>query len=330
MDQITSPIDLRLLDEWQRDFPLHPRPFARISDALDCSEADVLACLQYQSERGRISRVGATCAPNTISASTLASVAAPLDRVEETARVIGAQPGINHSYLREDDWNLWFVATGPDRAHVDGVLAEITRQTGLRVLDVPLLRPFNIDLGFPLLGGRKRAVIHRPACPEAIGAGDRELLQMLTAGMPLVERPYRQIAARLGRTEAHVIDRIAALLEAGIIARLGIILHHRALGWNSNAMVVWQVAPEHIEPAGLALAAHPGVTLCYERRPDPVLWPYRLYSMIHAKSRHDARAILKEAARLPQLQGIPHRVLFSSRCFKQTGALIAANKEAAA
>lgn len=329
MERVADPVDIRLLDDWQRDLPLEPRPFARIGAALGCGEGEVLRRLRAQSEAGRISRVGATCAPNTISASTLAAVAAPAERAEEIAGVIGGQPGINHSYLREDRWNLWFVATGPDRDHIDSVLAEIGRRTGLKVLDAPLLRPFNIDLGFRMSGGRERARERREVRAEVIRDGDREILQALTEGLPLVERPYRRIAAELGRSEAGVIDRIAALQDAGVIARLGVIVRHRALGWRSNAMIVWKIAPERVAAAGPALAAHPGVTLCYERRPEPVLWPYRLYCMIHAKTRSAAMEILTEAARLPELEGVPCRVLFSSRCFKQMGAMIAPAREVA-
>ena len=64
-------------------------------------------------DAGRITRVGATCAPNTLSASTLAAVAAPDGQIEKVAAIINEDPGVNHSYEREDQWNIWFVATGP-------------------------------------------------------------------------------------------------------------------------------------------------------------------------------------------------------------------------
>ena len=330
MESLADPINLRLLDEWQRDFPLETHPFASIGKMLGCSEEEVLVRLRAQSEAGRISRVGATCAPNTVSASTLAAVAAPVDHVEGIAAIIGRQPGINHSYLRENHRNLWFVATGPDRDHIDKVLSEIEHQTGLRVLDAPMLRPFNIDLGFRMTGSGGKPRKRREVRTDAIRAGDRNLLQILTQGMPLVERPYRDIAMMIGRSERDVMDRITALCEAGIITRFGVIVRHRALGWNANAMVVWQMNPGHVEVAGPVLAAHPGVTLCYERRPDPEVWPYRLYCMIHAKSRDKAMEILAEAAKLPELVGLSHQILFSNRCFRQTGAMIMPVRETAA
>jgi hypothetical protein len=87
-------------------------------------------------------------------------------------------------------------------------------------------------------------------------------------------------------------------------------------------MVVWDIEPDRITAAGPALAAHQGVTLCYERRPVAGVWPYRLYCMIHGRSRSQALEVLIQASRLPEVADVRHEVLFSTRCFKQTGALI--------
>jgi len=318
----TDPIDRRLLNDWQRDLPIAASPFAALGAELGLGEAEVLDRLREMRRTGRITRVGGTCAPNSVSASTLAAVAAPERRIEEVAAIIGAEPGVNHSYLREHEINLWFVATGPDRAHVDAALERIAQKSGLRVLDLPLVRPFNVDLGFSLAGERSPVPAPRPVRLDAMVPGDRAILQALTSGLPLVPRPFAEIAQALGRDEADILERIRALLAAGVIARLGVIVRHRALGWRANAMVVWDIAPERIDAAGPRLSAHPGVTLCYERKPVPGIWPYRLYSMIHARSRPEALEVLSAAAQLPELHAVPHRALFSLQCFKQTGALI--------
>lgn len=330
MQIIADPIDLALLDNWQRDFPICDRPFGVIADRLDLKEPEVIARLRKMAAAGRVSRVGATCAPNTVSASTLAAVAAPENRLGEIAAIISAQTGINHSYQRENRWNLWFVATGPDRAHVDATLVEIARQTGLKVMDLRLVRPFNIDLGFRLTSGHAKPPLPAPADCSAMRPGDRALLQQLTSGLPIVPRPYAEIAAVLNRPEAEITNRIDILLRAGIISRLGVIVRHRALGWSANAMVVWDIPQQRIGQAGPALAALDGVTLCYERRPVNGTWPYRLYNMIHARSRREAGEVLDKARALPGLGGVTHKVLFSTRCFKQTGALISLQPEAAA
>jgi hypothetical protein len=42
--------------------------------------------------------------------------------------------------------------------------------------------------------------------------------------------------------------------------------------------------------------------------------------MIHARTRMQALEVLGTARALPALWGVPHRILFSTRCFKQSGA----------
>jgi hypothetical protein len=95
-------------------------------------------------------------------------------------------------------------------------------------------------------------------------------------------------------------------------------------------MVVWQVPEADVDRAGEALAAAKGVTLCYQRRPHDRHWPFNLYCMIHARSRDEALSTLGRAAVEAGIATTPHRVLFSVRCFKQTGAMIMSEREAAA
>ena len=321
-----DPTDRRLLDEFQRDLPLVPRPFAAIGTALAAGEGDVISRLEQLRARGMIARVGATVRPNTAGASTLAAMAVPEERIEEVAALVGAEPGVNHSYLRDDEWNLWFVATAPDADALAASLGRIGGATGLRVLDLRLVRPFNIDLGFRLDAGARSAMPEARATRLAVlEPADRPILQALTEGLPLVPRPFAAVALRIGRPEAEVIARVAALSGAGILTRVGVIVRHRAIGWAANAMVVWDLPEDRIEAAGKALARLCGVTLCYQRLTVPGLWDFPLYSMIHARSRAEAEGILAEAAALPDLAGARHRALFSLRCFKQTGALLKAD-----
>ncbi len=77
-----------------------------------------------------------------------------------------------------------------------------------------------------------------------------------------------------------------------------------------------------IPAAGAALARVPGVTLCYQRRTVPGLWDWPLFCMIHARTRAEAMAVLDQARALPELAGVSHRILFSTRCFRQRGATI--------
>lgn len=146
MDQL----DLRLLNEFQQDFPLAERPYAVLGERLGLDEDEVMDRLARLTRGGSVSRVGAVFRPHAVGCSTLAAMAVPEDRLEAVAELVNAFPEVNHNYQREHRLNLWFVVAAPDRARLAGVLAEIGAAAGLPVLDLPLEEHFHIDLGFDL------------------------------------------------------------------------------------------------------------------------------------------------------------------------------------
>lgn len=143
-------LEKRLLDEYQRDFPLSPAPYAAIARQLGVSENEVIRTLGSLQERGYISRIGPVFAPKRAGSSTLAAMAVPGEQLEAVADYVSRFAEVNHNYEREHTFNLWFVVTAPEQARVQQVLDEIETRTGITVLDLPLERPFYIDLGFPL------------------------------------------------------------------------------------------------------------------------------------------------------------------------------------
>ncbi len=146
-------IEERLLNDYQRDFPLEARPFARIAGDLGIAEDDLLDLLADLQERGVVGRVGAVVRPNTVGASTLAAVSAPEGRLVEVAAALSARPEVNHCYEREHPINLWFVVTARDETEVAKVLEDIEDETRLDVVGLPLLEGYHIDLGFDLRCG---------------------------------------------------------------------------------------------------------------------------------------------------------------------------------
>jgi DNA-binding Lrp family transcriptional regulator len=150
---------------------------------------------------------------------------------------------------------------------------------------------------------------------------DRKVLAAIQEGLPLVPRPYAEIGRTIQMSEEEVVDRIHALQLNGIIRRMGIIVHHRPLGYSANAMVVWNLPAEQIEPFGTAVSQLDYVTLCYQRRAALPRWPYTLYTMIHGKDRESVLQRVQSLVALsPQADKTDYRVLFSSRRFKQQGA----------
>lgn len=142
--------EYRLLNDYQRDFPLEPRPFARIADELGLGEEEVLARLADLQACGTLSRIGAVVRPNTVGTSTLAAMAVPAERLAAVAALVSARPEVNHNYEREHALNLWFVVAAPNAAAVRAALEFIAAETGLPVIDLPLQTAYHIDLGFDL------------------------------------------------------------------------------------------------------------------------------------------------------------------------------------
>jgi len=145
-----DPLERRLLNDFQDGFPLDERPFAAIAERLGVSEEQVLASLRDLLDAGLISRVGPVFRPNRVGASTLVAMAVPPHRLEQVAALVSAYAEVNHNYEREHAFNLWFVATAPDRVSLNQVLGAIAARTGIEVMDLPMIEDYFINLGFPL------------------------------------------------------------------------------------------------------------------------------------------------------------------------------------
>ncbi|HID46582.1 MAG TPA: Lrp/AsnC family transcriptional regulator [Chromatiaceae bacterium] len=145
-----SELEKRLLNEYQKGFPLSATPYADIAKQLGTSEALVLDILQKLKSQGFISRVGPVFKPKRLGSSTLAAMAVPVEKLQQVAAIVSGFEEVNHNYEREHAFNLWFVVTARNQERLQQVLQDIQRRTGLAVMDLPLEQQFHIDLGFPL------------------------------------------------------------------------------------------------------------------------------------------------------------------------------------
>lgn len=321
---------LALADRWQRDFPLHKRPFAILGAQSELSEGETLEMMQALADQNVLARIGAAVRPNTAGASTLAAIAVPKEQLLEVAELVNTHPSVNHNYERDHDINLWFVVTAANRATVTATLNDISTHTGLEVLDLPLECAYHIDLGFPLTGKRQHNIEPSPAKIGSIDHADIHLLQELEDGLDLVPQPYARIAARLGWSEDDVLERLASLAERGVISRFGCILRHRSLGYVANAMAVWDVPDDIVDEIANRLAARREVTLCYRRKRRPPYWRYNLFAMVHGHQRRTVARQINRAAAETGLSEFAFSILFSNRCFKQRGARLATKVRGAA
>jgi siroheme decarboxylase len=162
----------------------------------------------------------------------------------------------------------------------------------------------------------------RPAA-RVLDACDRRIVVETQAGMPLTERPWQTIAERVGTTEADVIARLQAMLDAGIVRRIAAVPNHYALGFRANGMSVWDVDDAAIAELGPRVGALPFVSHCY-RRPRRSDWRYNLFAMVHGRSRAQVEAGVRTIGALLGPAARAHDTLFSTQVLKKSGLRIAA------
>ncbi len=326
METVDEILDFRLLNEFQRDFPLCPAPFAELARRLGVAEGAVLRTLEALRREGKIARVGAVFAPKRIGASTLAAMAVPPDKLAAVAEVVNRFPEVNHNYEREHRYNLWLVVTAGSEGRLQAALGAIECAAGWPLLKLPLLQEFHIDLGFSLDGkGGKPTTgsgVRRQAfvAPTPLNERERRLVIALQEGLPLFMRPFSVLASRIGCDEDEVLERIAGWCADGIIKRFGVIVRHHELGYTANAMLVHDIPDDNVAEIGERLAREASVTLCYQRPRIQPEWPYNLFCMIHGQARAEVEARIAALRSRLNLTDYAHEILFSLTRFKQSGA----------
>ncbi len=144
---------------------------------------------------------------------------------------------------------------------------------------------------------------------------DGEILKLLQDDVPLVSRPFLEVAKKLGIGEEEVIRRIARMMQEGIVRRFSASIRHRKLGILANPLVAWKVPKERVEEVGEKLASFEEVTHCYERASVPGKWEYNVYTMIHG---YDRESVERIAKKLSGAAGIKdYELLYSSKEFKK-------------
>ncbi len=154
---------------------------------------------------------------------------------------------------------------------------------------------------------------------DALTAIDRRLIRATQAGLPLVPRPYEAVGASLGLSGEQVRERMQAMLESGLIRRIGAVPNHYRLGFTANGMSVWDVADDQVDELGERIGALTGVSHCYRRPRRLPIWPYNLFAMLHGRSREEVEHQALEIKHLLGVACAANDILYSTAILKKTG-----------
>ena len=152
-----------------------------------------------------------------------------------------------------------------------------------------------------------------------IDAKDREIIEALQCGLPLIPAPYAQVAKELDLDEEALMSRLADMKTRGVIRRIAAAPNHYKLGMTSNGMTVRDIEDIRVAELGAQIGALPFVTHCYERPRALPDWPYNLFAMVHGTVRDEVEEKHTQIAKILGDACRAKDILYSTRILKKTG-----------
>lgn len=156
---------------------------------------------------------------------------------------------------------------------------------------------------------------------------DRALMAATQGGLPLVPRPYDAVGQQLGVSGQQVRERLAQMLETGLIRRIGAVPNHYRLGFTANGMSVWDVDDALVDQLGERIGQLPGVSHCYRRPRRLPTWPYNLFAMLHGRTRAEVEHQAEQVRELLGTACRGHDILYSTAILKKTGLRLRQSQE---
>ena len=142
-------IDRSIVNLLQDGIPICDRPFADAASRLGISESELLARLTALRADGTLSRFGPMYnAEEFGGAVSLAAVAVSAADFDAVAAKVNEHPEVAHNCARDHEFNMWFVVAAEQPEEVARIIAAIEAETGLKVMNVPKLREFRVNLRF--------------------------------------------------------------------------------------------------------------------------------------------------------------------------------------
>jgi len=106
--------------------------------------------------------------------------------------------------------------------------------------------------------------------PVRLGWLERHLLNDFQHGLPLVSRPFAEIAEKLGTTEEQVIETLQALHNEGYVSRVGAVFRANSVG--ASTLAAMAVPEDKLESVAALVSGYTEVNHNYQREHHFNLW----------------------------------------------------------
>ncbi|MBQ9537037.1 MAG: AsnC family transcriptional regulator [Desulfovibrionaceae bacterium] len=144
-------LDQQILDIIQTDFPLESRPYLALAQRLQVSEQEVFERVCKLREDGVIRQLSANFWAGKLGyVSTLCGAKVPPDKLESFVEMVNSCASVTHNYLRDHPYNVWFTLICASKAQAEEILADFTRLSGVKILNLPATKIFKINVNFKM------------------------------------------------------------------------------------------------------------------------------------------------------------------------------------
>ena len=316
-------LDKEILNEIQWIFPLVSQPYHEIAKKFDISTDVVKKRLTNLKQTGILRQLSAIFDTRRLGyKSSLVALEIEPDKLDYVAHQINRHPGVSHNYERNHQFNLWFTLAVPPGFDLKTEVDKFSKLEGIKKIRLlPTIQLFKIGVKLDMLDEKKHEVKPTEEKKKINNVKfvptekDKEFIRELQKDLEIVDRPFLNTAQKLGITEEELFQKLKHYEDIGVMRRFAAILRHRDAGFIANGMIVWKVPDDRITEVGETLGSFPQVSHCYQR---PVYndWPYNVFSMIHCKSKDEAKNMAKEIQKIIHVD--EYNILFSAREFKKT------------
>jgi len=310
----------KILYELQKNFPLTKRPFLALADKFSITEDEMLQIIQKEKDDQIIRQTSAIFDTKKLGyKSSLVAFRIDKKDMDKAVAALNSHPGISHNYERNHEFNVWFTLATPPNSllGLDDTIKVLAKMAHAKeYIALPTLKLFKIMVQLDTANSAKKKQVVKTKKFKDIALTDlhKQIIKYAQEDIKITQEPFLQMINEIGIDYDTFFASLQELQDAGIMRRFATILNHRKAGFNSNAMVVWDVDENNAEKIGQKIAAYSVVSHCY-LRPKYPNWQYNLFSMIHAKNKKDIDNILKEMG--DEIEFKSNKLLFSTKEFKK-------------
>lgn len=319
MNRASTETSAQVLSALAEGLPLVSRPYEALARRMGLEEAEVVAAARALLDAHALRRIAGVIDGARLGyGATLGALAVSEEGVDAAASAIASLPGVTHVFEAEDRYRLWFTLVTPARARIEALEGEIVRRTGAS--DLFRLLPgelHSVAASFDADGVPEPTApgVEWPAAP-ALPADERALVRLLQGDLPLVPRPFAEVASTLSQCgfdvdERWVLERAAALVGGGVLVRIAATARTRPELFRL-AVVAWRADGAAREAAEM-VASFPEVLHCFERR-----LPRRHTALVSVVEAADKAALGRTVERIRAATGLEVlRLLYPVREFKR-------------